>query len=189
MSHVITTNTGLSFDFDDPQPEQISVDDVAVALGNCCRFAGHVRHYYSVAEHSVLVHRLALDAGAGPEEALVALWHDAHEAYLGDCPTPLKHKIKAEAPGVWEGMEAAINQAIATKVGFDVALFRSPLIRAADREALGYEAAVLKPEGTPIYDLDLERYKTRAEAEDYVVGLPPEDAAVYFAVAHRLATS
>ncbi len=187
MDHTITTNVGLSFNFDDPRPEQVNIHDISVALGNCCRFAGHVRHYYSVAEHASLVRRLVAEANGDAAVVLAALHHDSHEAYLGDVPTPLKEKIKAEAPGVWEKMEGAINAAIAAKLGFDVGLFDHPLIRDADREALAFEAAVLKAKDTFVYGLDLTSYKTRAEAEGYVIGYPPEDAACVFWLEHKRA--
>ncbi len=184
MSHAITTTSGLQFDYDNPTAAMISIDDVAVALGNSCRFAGHVRHYYSVAEHAMLVASLVRDPDHNPALRLAALHHDSHEAYLGDIPTPLKAKITAEAPGVWEAMTAAIDAAIAEAFDFDLGLLSHPAIRFADRQALGFEAACLKPEGTPIFDLDLEHYKTEAEARRLIDGLRPEDAAVDFADYH-----
>lgn len=50
-----------------------------------CRFGGHVREFYSVAEHSVHVARYV-----APEHRLWALLHDASEAYLVDVPRPIK---------------------------------------------------------------------------------------------------
>src|SRR5215217_5777345 len=105
MSHVLTTNSGIRFDLDAPTAAMVSVDDIAVALGNTCRFGGHSRHFYSVAEHAMLVRYLVRKGGETPAVQLAALHHDSHEYVLGDVPTPLKWKIMHDAPGVWETME------------------------------------------------------------------------------------
>ena len=61
------------------------IDDITFALSNLTRFTGHT-DFYSVAEHSCRVSDL-LPA----ELQLAGLLHDAAEAYLGDCASPLKH--------------------------------------------------------------------------------------------------
>lgn len=88
MKPFIETFTGRTFSPLAPVAGRIFVEDIAHALANQCRFSGHVRHRYSVAEHSVRVaeslHR------SGPRVQLWGLLHDASEAYLVDLPTPLK---------------------------------------------------------------------------------------------------
>jgi hypothetical protein len=69
----------------DPRPEEVLIGDIAHALAMQCRFAGHCRRFYSVAEHSVLLSR-----AVAPEHKLWALLHDASEAYLVDVPRPVK---------------------------------------------------------------------------------------------------
>ncbi len=81
----IQTYTGRQFWPLDARCEEIVIEDIAHALGNICRFAGHSRMFYSVAQHSVLVSRIV-----PAEFALWGLLHDAGEAYLGDVVTPLK---------------------------------------------------------------------------------------------------
>lgn len=69
----------------DPRPEEIIIDDIAHALSMQCRFGGHVKDFYSVAEHSVRV--------SNELPSHLALWgllHDAAEAYLIDLPRPIK---------------------------------------------------------------------------------------------------
>lgn len=79
------TASGIAFYPLDPREEEIVIDDIAHALSNQCRYAGHCKYFYSVAEHSVWVsHHVA------PENALWGLLHDAAEAYLVDVPKPIK---------------------------------------------------------------------------------------------------
>lgn len=86
--HWITTFTGKKFHYLDPQPEEIDIRDIAHALSLTCRFGGHCKVFYSVAEHSVLVAEQV-----NSELKLSALLHDAHEAYLHDVPRPIKADI------------------------------------------------------------------------------------------------
>ena len=79
------TATGRQFWPLDPRPEEICIGDIAHSLAHQCRFAGHCRQFYSVAQHSVLVSQ-AVPA----EYALWGLLHDASEAYLVDVPRPVK---------------------------------------------------------------------------------------------------
>ncbi len=99
------TFTGRRFWAMDPRIEDLCLEDIAHALALQCRFAGHCREHYSVAEHSVRVSRLAEDryrgyhAGSrnGDEVirvySLAALLHDASEAYLVDVPRPIKPNL------------------------------------------------------------------------------------------------
>ncbi len=85
----------------DPHPEDVHIVDIAHALANICRFGGHAKRFYSVAQHSVLVSRIVQ-----PEDALHGLMHDAAEAYVGDVVRPIKHMpgmaaYHAAEQGVW----------------------------------------------------------------------------------------
>ena len=53
------TATGGVFWPVDPRPEDVEIEDIAHALSLICRYCGHVREFYSVAQHSVLVARAA----------------------------------------------------------------------------------------------------------------------------------
>ena len=81
----------------DPDPDQIELADIARALANQCRFGGHCRTFYSVAQHCVVVSELIEEEGGGTEDALAALMHDAPEAYLGDLPHPIKYRSQLGA--------------------------------------------------------------------------------------------
>jgi hypothetical protein len=88
----IVTYTGRRFYPLDPNPQDIDILDIAHALSNTCRFTGHTKEFYSVAQHSYLVSLIL-----GKEQALAGLLHDASEAYLCDISTPVKHSRMFEA--------------------------------------------------------------------------------------------
>jgi hypothetical protein len=117
----------------DPRAEEVLIWDIAHALSNQCRFAGHCRTFYSVAEHSV---RVSLIVPEG--EMLAALLHDAVEAYLVDLPRPVKR-----SPGIGPRyVEAEAKVAAAIEARFDLApgATSSPAIKAADNCLLMTEA-------------------------------------------------
>ncbi len=101
----IQTYLGKKFYLWDPQYESIFIEDIAHALSNVCRFAGHCKEFYSVAQHSVLL-SLAVEKYViehqeevgikklNPREmAFRARMHDASEAYVGDVTTSLKQML------------------------------------------------------------------------------------------------
>lgn len=85
----IVTYMGHKFWPLDPLPSEVDIGDIAHALANICRFGGHCREFYSVAQHSVLV---AEQFHYSPN-ALCALLHDGAEAYCGDMVRPLKWSL------------------------------------------------------------------------------------------------
>ena len=51
------TLSGRVFDYAKPHKSMIHISDIANALSMTCRYAGQVRRFYSVAEHSVLCYK------------------------------------------------------------------------------------------------------------------------------------
>jgi hypothetical protein len=82
MKRTIYTYSGRLIDVLDPRPADIAPEDIAHALACTCRFNGHSREFYSVAQHSILVAEIC-----GHPWGLL---HDAAEAYMGDIVRPLK---------------------------------------------------------------------------------------------------
>ena len=127
---VMGTYTGRLIKPLDPDPEQIAIEDIAHALGNSCRYTGHVRKFYSVAQHSVLCSEIVPD-----ELKLTALLHDASEAYLSDISRPIKSQ--PEFGDIYKKFEERLEAAIAER--FDLIYPYPPEIKAADLTLLRTE--------------------------------------------------
>jgi hypothetical protein len=82
------TYSGVLFTLPEFDPANINITDIAHGLSLQCRFNGHIREFYSVAQHSLLVQSIV-----SPENRMWALMHDAAEAYLGDIVGPLKRLL------------------------------------------------------------------------------------------------
>lgn len=135
--------SGRSYNFIAPEPESITIEDIAHGLSNTCRFGGHAVKFYSVAEHSVLVSQI-LEAGShDPDRVLAGLLHDAHETYVGDTPSPMKPLLG----GAYESLADCADLVIAEVFGLDVDLFKDPFVKAADTLALFHEGNLLMPRG------------------------------------------
>ena len=116
-SSYIDTFGGRRIDLFNLRSEDININDIAMALSRLCRFGGHCREFYSVAQHSVLCVMLLQDRpvwedlmawavgndadtyqGIGLEYhgiglsklSMKALLHDAAEAYTQDLIRPVK---------------------------------------------------------------------------------------------------
>ena len=87
------------------QPEMIDLVDVAHALSQLCRFTGHTREFYSVAQHSVIVSTYCEDEAWG-------LMHDASEAYLCDISRP----VKSQMP-IYQQIEKELQYVVAERFG------------------------------------------------------------------------
>jgi hypothetical protein len=130
----IVTYTGRAFYPMDPRAEDVSILDIGHALGHLCRFNGHVREFYSVAQHAVLASYLV-----PLEFALQALHHDDAEAYIGDMTKPLKAHMPA-----FQAVEATLwRRAIAPKFGLPFRL--DPSVKRADMIMLRTEQRDLMP--------------------------------------------
>lgn len=101
------TYTGHAFYPFNPTADSIDIQDIAHALAMTCRYGGHCKQFYSVAQHSVLV-----ASKAPPHLALRALMHDAPEAYTGDMIRPIKKHPEMVAFG-W--VEEIVERAICAK--------------------------------------------------------------------------
>lgn len=187
----IETASGYRYAFEAPDPDTVTLEDIAHATSNVCRFGGHVRRFYSVAEHSVLVSHIVeaqpwetfgsvkgieRDGTQIRKRAIVraALLHDAHEAYIWDAPSPLKPLLG----DTFKDLGRIADEIIAGKFlreGHDADTFKNPIIKAADRNALVVEGRALLPVGPSD-----EEWEPLPVGVQWAGGMTPEDAKKLF---------
>lgn len=129
------TRTGRVIDFEDPSPDEISLEDIATGLSQVCRFSGQISRFYSVAEHSLHV------AAHMPSHLKVwGLLHDATEAYMGDVPRP----VKLLCPD-YKVIEARLEEAVMLHFNLDPLTDQQRVtLKTADSRCLLSEARDLK---------------------------------------------
>lgn len=125
---------GGHFDFLNPSPEAIQINTIAVSLSRECRFGNQSKIVYSVAEHSVLVTRIAKAWSASEDAQRWALLHDAAEAYMGDMTRPLKNLVAG-----FKVIEKRVELAIAQRFGLTYPI--PAIVKEADLEAEAIEGA------------------------------------------------
>lgn len=127
--------SGGYLDLTDPDPRQITLDDVAYGLSREHRYAGQTALPLTVAEHACLVARRVRDVGGTQLEQLAALHHDDSEALVKDVPAPLKRLL----PGYKE-IESRVMNAILSALGLDGLEVDSQVVHDADLWARAQEA-------------------------------------------------
>lgn len=89
----IQTYTKRIFDPFEISVGDIDYEDIAHSLSMTVRANGHIRHFYSVAQHAIDCVREARARGCGRRVQLACLLHDASECYISDIPRPVKHRL------------------------------------------------------------------------------------------------
>ena len=169
----LSTVSGGRFDYQTPDLTEIHISDIAHALSQICRFTGHTRRFYSVAQHSVLVSQIV-----PKEHALAGLLHDAHEAFVGDMATPLKDLL----PG-YRAIEERAWRAVAARLGVDPV--PPDEVKRADLIALATERRDLLPR-------DGREWEILADVTplfDRIAPMRPEAAEVLFLTRYRAITT
>lgn len=140
MSTSVQLNEGIEllngqmFDFFAPEKTlDFEMEEFAHVAGNICRFAGHVRYFYSLAQH-LLNTSLIVDQ----RYRKTALCHDTSEGFTNDIVTPLKVAVPT-----FGAIERTIEADMARRFGFLYPY--PPEVKLADLQMLAIEKSILKP--------------------------------------------
>lgn len=130
------TYTGKAFPLFDFKPSDFCIKDISHALSNLCRYNGHTKIYFSVAQHSVHVMECLRDELRVEDKRLLlcGLLHDAAEAYTGDMVRPVKqHSIMRPYRDWEEHVERGLSE------HFDIPFPFPKVIKRADNILLATE--------------------------------------------------
>jgi len=168
--------SGRRLDLLDPSPLDIEIDDIAHGLARVARWNGQTKGdwAFSVAQHSVLVERLAVRFKPELDRRwrLAALLHDAPEYVIGDLISPFKAAVGVDYHALEERLEIAVH----LRFGLPAKLPKSVtnLVKKADRGSAFLEARQLagfeEKEAIRYFGRynDIDRIRLRA--------LPPDEA-------------
>ena len=137
--YYIRTFTGRKLYWDRVEEHDYVIDDIAHALAMKCRWSGHTKRFYSIAQHSVFV-----SAHVPQRQQLEGLLHDAAEAYMPDFPSPLKWYLLDHGFTAIKDIEKRVQACIEKK--FDLNPDHK-IIKVADTLALSTEHRDLLPAG------------------------------------------
>jgi hypothetical protein len=164
----ILTYSGVKFVLRDSSVDGFKLGDIAHSLSMQCRYTGHTKLFYSVAEHCVLMSRYVED----PDCKIVALYHDAVEAYVGDLVTPLKQSLPE-----YKVIEEEIEQRLYTWLGYSVPPRVKKLVKMLDTRIMLRERDVLLPNGCELWiedqvvtplDTDIECWSPARAKKEYL---------------------
>lgn len=127
----IRTFTGKYVNIFEPKPEMFCIEDIAHALSMQPRFGGHLRAFYSVAEHSINAANYR-DAVYSRKLSFDLLMHDCSEAYLLDIPSPIKAHLSN-----YVEIEDKLMRILADKFSFEYPLTQA--VKDIDRIMLQVE--------------------------------------------------
>ena len=137
--------SGRRLDLLDPSPLDVEIEDIAHGLARVARWNGQTKgeHAFSVAQHCVLVERLAVELKPllAREARLMALLHDSPEYVVGDLISPFKAAVGIDYKDFELRLLAAIHLRFGLPAKAPAPL--SALFKKADLLAAYYEATQL----------------------------------------------
>lgn len=137
--------SGRRLDLLNPSPLDIEIADIAHGLARVARWNGQTQgaHAFSVAQHCVLVERIAAELKPNLTRAgrLAALLHDAPEYVIGDLISPFKAAVGLDYKDFENRLLAAIHVRFGLPPKSSAEL--TALIKNADRVSAFLEATQL----------------------------------------------
>ncbi len=112
MRDFILTYTNTKFYPLEPRLEDIKILDIAHALSLMTRANGHLKQFFSVAQHSINCFIEAESRGYSKKVQLACLLHDASESYISDITRPVKKNLRE-----YYDIEARLQHAIYERYG------------------------------------------------------------------------
>ncbi|KKN21674.1 hypothetical protein LCGC14_0923020 [marine sediment metagenome] len=180
----IATYTGKSFDLLNPKPEMVCIEDIAHSLAYQCRYTGHTRQFYSVAQHCVLM----AENTELPGDPMVKLLHDAAEAYIGDIAKPWKNLLfvgnfgAPHLPAVpVHKFEQRIQDVVGLALGIDLPY--SAEVKESDIRMMATEVRDLMPVMPPSFEWGIDVSNPVAEI---IIPWLPEPSEEIFLAMYRL---
>lgn len=186
MANKIVTYTGKIFDLLNPKPEMVCIEDIAHSLAYQCRYTGHTRQFYSVAQHCVL---MAMDEDL-PGDPLAKLLHDAGETYIGDIAKPWKRLLHVDVPRTVQinqhyvlvgDFEHKIQKVIGLALGVDLPY--SAGVKESDSRMMATEIRDLMPVMSPDFEWGVD---TSNPVKEKVIPWLPEPAEQIFLATYRM---
>lgn len=175
------TYTGREFYPMNPRAEDVDVVDIAHALANTCRFGGHCKRFYSVAQHccemvkyyGLWMSRHDTSMASGEHKAGLLL-HDAAEAYIGDIISPIKQVAFSGSR-----IEYAVQQVIANALGASLVAMNCNFRKYADNVMLHWEKRDIMKDGG--FDWELPEIESVVlDSLPMLVPISPGEAEAWF---------
>jgi hypothetical protein len=155
----IQTHSGIRFTPLNANVRMINILDIAHALSMICRFNGHCKSFYSVAQHCVLVSYLC-----NKENSLWGLLHDSPEFALCDLSTPLKHSGRLE---YYKEAESNLMKVICQ--AFGLSEIEPPDVKEADK-------TMLYTEERELFNIHRSDWNKGESVPFAIKPLPPQEA-------------
>ena len=182
----IATYTRKSFDLLNPKPEMVCIEDIAHSLAYQCRYTGHTRQFYSVAQHCVLM----AENEDLPGDQMAKLLHDAAETYIGDIAKPWKNLLfvgnfgAPHLPAVSvPKFEQKIQDVIGKALGVD--LNPSAEVKESDVRMMATEVRDLMPKMPPSFRWGID---VSNPVDEIIIPWLPEPSEQIFLAMYKMLT-
>lgn len=142
--YYIRTFTGAKLYWAKVEHFPYNIEDIAHALAMKCRWSGHTKKFYSIAQHSIHV-----SWNVPRPLRLAALLHDGAEFCMPDFASPLKWYLASEGFTQLKELERKVQSGIHRRFGIgELTLEEKQIIKKADTLALATESRDLMPPGS-----------------------------------------